>query len=37
MSVVEQQRDFLSRGDFSFFSRMAGRTSAPSDFFLSHA
>ncbi len=33
VSVVKQQRDFLSRGDFFFFSRMAGRTSATKVFF----
>ncbi len=33
VSVVEQQRDFLSRGDLFFFSRMAGRTSATKVFF----
>ncbi len=33
VSVVEQQRDFLSRGNFFFFSRMAGRTSATKVFF----
>ncbi len=33
VSVVEQQRDFLSRRDFSFFPRMAGRTSATKVFF----
>ncbi len=34
VSVVEQQRDFLSRGDFFFFFWMAERTSATSDFFF---
>ncbi len=34
MFVVEPQGDFQSRGDFCFFSRMAGRTGATSDYFI---